>query len=246
VRFDLSGGAEAVGGRLRVWVDVVNRAESPVFDLLVDGELAGGFAKAPLDETLAPGERGRVELSFPPRVPRPGLHALILHVDFRTGEPPAPKDTTRSSQLGFLLLPLGGQPPPALALRVQPGEVVFRGQSRVELESLDGVDHTIQLRVHTARGLAAHPRELELALPGGGKTAVDVELLRSSAPDDTRHGILVEARVLDGPLSRTAVSVGVVDVRRRPNRVRSLARPLLAVAAAAVVAALLLEIRGRR
>jgi hypothetical protein len=246
VRFDLSGGAEAEGARLRVWVDLVNRSQSPVFDLRLDGELAGEFAEAPLDETLAPGERGRVELSFPARVPRPGLHALILRIDFRPGEPPAPKDSRRSSQLGFLLLPLGGQPPPALALRVYPGEVVFRGESRVELESLDGVDHDVQLRVHTAPGLAAYPRELELELPGGGSAEVAVKLLRSSAGDDTRHGILVEARLLDGPLARSAVSAGVVDVRRRPNRVRSLARPVLALAAAAVVAALLLEIRLRR
>lgn len=242
----MSGGAEVAEGRLRVFVDLENRGAAPVYDLAVDAELAGEFARASLDATVAPGERERVALGFPPRVPRPGLHALILRIDFRAGEPPAPEDTPRSSQLAFLILPLGGQPNPALALRVAQGDVVLRGTSRVQLESLDGADHRVQLRVHTAPGLAAHPRELELALPGGGRVDAELGLLRSGAGDHTRHGILVEARVLDGPVSRSAVSAGVVEVKARPNRVRSASRPALALAAAAIVAAIALEIRRRR
>ncbi|HEX9641405.1 MAG TPA: hypothetical protein VGB13_08825 [Candidatus Krumholzibacteria bacterium] len=244
VRFDVSGQIEGIGRQFVVRVGLHNREDTPAFDIRVDGELAGEFDRVVLDASLPGRGSSSVTLRFPGHLPRPGLHALILRVDFHSGEPPAAQGSTPLSQLAFLLFPIGGQPTAALGLEVEPAKMGVRGTSFVRVQALDGAAHRVELRVYTALGLAAYPDRYEAQLPPGGEVRIPVHLYRSGAPPGTRHGFLVEARVLDEALERTTVAAGMAEVGAEPTITRRLQWPLGSLAAACVIAALLLE--GRR
>ncbi|HSB62453.1 MAG TPA: hypothetical protein VLI67_12085, partial [Vicinamibacteria bacterium] len=121
-----------------------------------------------------------------------------------------------------------------------------RGDLAVGLESLDGSPHRVRLRVLTARGIRAETPPLEVDVPARGRATATVSLMRSGAARGTRHGILLVAETLGGPLKRTSVAGGVVEVAPDPAWMPLLRRPLVGVALLLLAAAAAIEVARAR
>jgi hypothetical protein len=104
----------------------------------------------------------------------------------------------------------------------------------------------VLLRVLTARGVRADSPPLEVEVPAHGTVTPTVALMRAGAPRATRHGILLVAGTLDGPLERTSVATSVVEIAPDPGRMPGLRRPLVVLALLLLAWAAVLEIRRSR
>ena len=225
---------------------VENQGDSKASPLTIVGELGAERRETRLGDGVAPGATERAVLRFPLEVPRPGLHALTLLLEWPVGPPPA--DGTlppMASQRAFLLLTLGVAAEPALRVLAPPLEMETRGTLAVGLESVDGASHRVSVRVLTPRGLNVLDPGGEVLVPAGGRVTAPVTLLRGSAPRESRQGIVVVASVLDGPLERTTVATGVVSLARDPARLPGMRTALWFVAAGLLGAAAYAEWKGR-
>ena len=243
---DVSGSVVSTSPRLEVRVVVANRGDRPAAPLEVAGELFGERRRARLAEGIAPGGSGAVRLEFAPRVPRPGLHALVLQLEHPVeGPPDGAGNPPVSSQRAWLLLALGANPTPSVRLAAAPVRLDVTGVLVVRAESADGAPHRVRVRAFTARGLRAEGDGALVEVPASGAATVAMTLVRAGAPRGSRHAVLLVAESLDGDLARTAVRAVPVEVAADPAvlpRIRSL---VLAVGFALVVAALALEWRRR-
>jgi hypothetical protein len=144
-------------------------------------------------------------------------------------------------QLSYLGFPLGASPAPAFELEVPAARIGWSGEVVAELRSLEGTPHRVALRLLTAPGLRAWPGTREVELPAGARRRVALGLLRTGAQPDTEQGVLIEARVLDGPLERTRVVASRVEVSPHRGRVPRLHTPLLVLSMLLLAGALAIE-----
>ena len=115
-RFEVTGSASSPdGASLEVTVDLQNQGDAKASPVTIQGELVAERREARLADGVAPGATERVVLRFPLEVPRPGLHALPLLLEWPVG--PRPADGTQAptaSQRAFLLVTLGAVAEPAV------------------------------------------------------------------------------------------------------------------------------------
>jgi len=211
-RFEVTGSADATDEALLVRVELKNVGDRPASPLTVRGELLGVRRETVINPGAASGETRVATLSFPLEVPRPGVHALTLLLEFPDIGGGAPGAEPTASQRAYLLLALGENAPPAVKVDAPVAHVETAGRMAVGVESVDGAAHRVRLRVLTPLGLRAGDVEAEVAVPAKGRAVSDVTLLRAGAPRPSQQGVLVVADVVDGPLARTAVSTGVVEI----------------------------------
>jgi hypothetical protein len=246
-RFEVSGVVAVTDEVLDVRVDVRNSGDAPATPLTVFGEMFGERRQAHFEAGLAPGQSTSAHLLFPLAVPRPGVHALPLLLEYPEGGPAdAAGNPPLASQRAYLLLALGGTSEPAVRIDAPEMRLDTRGELRVGLSSLDGSPHRVSLRVLTARGVRTDGPPLEVEVPARGTVAPTVVLLRSGAPRGTRHGILLVAGTLDGVLERTSVATSIVEIAPDPGLMPALWRPLVVLALLLLAQAALLEFRRYR
>jgi hypothetical protein len=205
------GGAVTPGSdALRVRLDLGNSGNKSLDGpIQVVGWLFGQRDEARLDEAIAPGKTKEVPLSFPPDVPRPGVHALTLLVSYSS-------QGVATSQCAYLLLGLGGTPEPAVRLSVGEAAFELRGSLEVGLESADGAPHEARLHVATPHGLRAEDPAAPVAVPAAGRVTARIPLLRVGAAHGSHHGVVVVAEAVDGPQARTSVATAIVHVLPDP------------------------------
>lgn len=241
-RFEVAGAVAVTEEDLDVRVEVRNTGDAPAAPLSVEGELLGERRQARLQGGLQPGQSGTVHLLFPLAVPRPGVHALVLLLEYpEEGPKDAAGNPPLASQRAYLLLALGATAEPAV--RIHPPELRLdtRGDLAVGLESLDGTPHRVRLRVLTARGIRAETPPQEVDVPARGRVDAVATLMRSGAARGTRHGILLVAATLDGPLERTSVATGAVEIAPDPAWTPRLRRPLALLALLLLAAVIVFE-----
>jgi hypothetical protein len=245
-RFEVSGTVEAAENGLAVRVSLKNVGDRGTGSVTVEGELLGRRQEGSLDQGVPAGESRSLLLRYPPEVPRRGVHPLTLLVDFTEPTPGADGSPPAESQRAFLLLALGANPPPAVRVDAAEGRLETRSSLAVGLESLDGAPHRVRLRVLTPHGLRAENPPADVGVPAVGRVLVTIPLLRSGAPRGSRQGVLVVAEASDGPLARTTVTTGVVEIAPDPALMPRLRRPLLVLAGLLLASAAALEFRRSR
>jgi len=219
-------------------VQLVNRG-SDARELQLTGELQGAVSRTDRAEPVPGGAELELGLEFPPHLDRPGFHAVLLRIASRAAG--AGDGDPLLHQLSYLGFALGASPAPALELEVAPARIGWSGEVVAELRSLEGTPHRVELRLLTAPGLRAWPGPREVDLPAGARLRVPLGLLRAGAEPDRRQGVLVEARVLDGPLERALVVASEVEVAPQRGRVPRLRTPLLVLSMLLLAGALVLE-----
>ena len=241
MRLDVAGDARAEAQRLSVSVALTNRGESSARTVDVEGELLGRRDEAHLTDGVAAGATRAVMLRFPLDVPRPGVHALALHLRYlSTAEP---EGAEPSSQRAYLLLALGASPPASVRMSVEPARVVYEGVARVRIESADGAAHRVRLRALAPRGLFALDPGEPVVVPAAGRVTAALRVLRAGAPLGSRAGIVVLAEDADGPLARTAAATGEVEVQPARPWLPRLREPVLVIALALMAGAVVIELR---
>lgn len=242
LRFDVSGNAlPGADGGVEVQLHLAYRGDRAAAGLVVQGELADEYDEARLD-TVAAGGTVTVTLRFP-TIPSPaGVHPVALRLDFA----PAGQPASALSQSAYLLLTVGGNPPPAVRLTPVPLELLDHAGLVVRLESTDGTAHRVRVRALPPRGLTAHPRSVDVDVPAQGTATVELPILRGAAPRPSRQGLVVLAETLDGAEKRTSVATASVDVRSDPALLPRLRVALAGLALLLAVAAGVVEWRRWR
>jgi len=240
-RLVVSGSTEVADEILDVRVDLKNEGDGPTGTLTVEGELLGRTQSAKLETGVAPGATQSVRLHYPMQVPRPGVHALTLLLEY-----PATGGTNMVSQRAFLLLALGANPPPAVKLTLPDTTLDSGARPRLGLESSDGQPHRVKLRVYTPRGLRGLAPLEPVEVPATGRVEAPLELYRGAAPRDTQQGILVVASSEDGELERTSVSTAVVRLQPDPALLPRLRPWLVGLLALLLSAAVAIEVQAIR
>jgi hypothetical protein len=241
VRLQWKAELRATARDLLVELELKNAGDAPARELYVEGELAGQRASAEL-ASLARGEDRLATLRFSPELPRPGRYALMLLIEHKE----LPADAPSRGERGYLLVELGAKPEPALSVRLEPVSLDVAGVLPVLLESADGAAHRAALRVLTPIGINVLEAPAEIQVPATGLARVPVKLIRGSAARGRRHGVIVVATPVEGPLERAAAAAGEVAVVADPAWLPRLRPVLIGVGALLLIAAGLLELRERR
>jgi len=242
LRFDVSAEIRKGAGVLDVEVRLHNRGDSPVRALFLEGELAGRRADAEL-AALKAGEARVLALRFPGYLPRPGRYALTFRIEYR---PDQPAEALPRDEWAFVLVELGAQPQPALAVRIEPLTLDVAGTANVVLESADGAAHRAGVRVLLPSGVNVLEAPLEADVPAAGEVRVPVRLVRGDAPRGRPHAMIVIAGPVDGPLERASVAKGEIQIASDPAWLPRLRPGLAALGALLLLAAIALELRARR
>jgi hypothetical protein len=245
-RFEVSGAVEATESEIAVRVSLKNVGDRATGTVSVEGEFLGRRREGTLDQGVPAGESRSLLLRYPPEVPRRGVHPLTLLLDFAEAASAANANPPTVSQRAFLLLALGANPPPAVRVDAAEGRVETRSSLAVGLQSLDGAPHRVHLRVLTPHGLRAENPPADVEVPAAGLVSVPIPLLRSGAPRGSRQGVLFVAEAADGPLARTTVTTGVVEIAPDPAIMPRLRLPLLVLAGLLLASAVALEFRRSR
>ncbi|HXB57505.1 MAG TPA: hypothetical protein VN461_22275 [Vicinamibacteria bacterium] len=245
-RFEVSGTVEATESEIAVRVNLRNVGDRATGSVSVEGEFLGRRQEGTLDQGVPAGESRSLLLRYPPEVPRRGVHPLTLLLDFAEAASPANASPPAESQRAFLLLALGANAPPAVRVDAAEGRLETRSSLAVGLESLDGASHRVRLRVLTPHGLRAENPPADVEVPAAGRVSVPIPLLRSGAPRGSRQGVLFVAEAADGPLARTTVTTGVVEIAPDPALMPRLRLPLWVLAGLLLATAVALEFRRRR
>ncbi len=231
-------------GELEVRVDLTNRGGASGA-LTVQGELAGHYDEARLAEGVAAGATAAVPLVFPREVPKPGVYAVVLLLDYAAAAP-AGVPTASLSQRAYLLLTLGATA--AAPVRLSAPEVTLRDRALlpVALQSADGKAHRIRLRVLTPRGLNPERLADEVAVPASGTATVSVPLLRGGVPRKSRQGLLLVAETIDGDVAQASTATTVVEVAEGRDLMPHWRDPFVIAAGLLLAAAAFLEWRHLR
>ena len=240
-RLDVGGSVEVAEGGIHVQVDLRNGGDAPATAVHVEGELMERQAQAQVLGIPA-GESRSIALHFPGGAPRPGVHALVLLLDYTT---PGPSGPTPVSQRAYLLLALGEMAEPAVRLSVGEARMTWSGLVDVSLESADGAPHRVRLRIEGPRGFRGDNPPREVDVPALGTVTAKVRVFRGTVPWASRQGILAVGSATDGPLARTTVATGIVEILPDPAWMPRLRRPLWALALALLGLAILFEARRR-
>jgi hypothetical protein len=241
VRLDVAGHVREEEGLLVVRVDLTNHGTTAARAVQVQGELLRARSEAALPGTLDAGATRAVELRLAVEAPRPGVYGLGLQLLYVPDGAEAGAEA--DSQRAYLLLALGANPAPSVRLSVPHARVARHTVVPVRLQSADGAAHRVRLRALAPRGLNALPPEEPVDVPAAGAATAPLRVIRAGAPPGSRAGIVVLAAEVDGPLERTAVATGRVEVVAPPApwlpRVRV---PLLVTALALLAAAVIVEL----
>jgi hypothetical protein len=241
VRLEVAGDVQELSGQLLARVQLANRGDAAATHVEVEGELLGTRRVAVLADPLPAGAARAVELAFSPDAPRPGVHALALHLRYRPEG--ALAAAPAASQRAYLLIAIGASPPPSVRIAVADARVARYAEVPVQLESADGAAHRVRLRVLSPRGVNALEPDAPLEVPAAGTATAPLRILGAGAPAGTRAGLVVLASEVDGPLERTAVATSRVEMAAPPPpwlpRWRA---PLLAGALALLAAAVVVEL----
>ena len=241
MRFEV-GGSVRTAEDLAVRVDVRNVGDQPVPSLNVTGELFGRREEARVEAAIAPGGKVSVTLRFPREAPRPGVHALVLQLEYPEGTTPDPSgNLPLAREPAYLLLALGEEAPPAVKVTASAVSIDAVGSLPVTLESTDGEAHRVRLRVLAQRGLLAVDPGTEVDVPEKGATTTMVALRRASALRGSSLGVLVLAEAVDGPVARTTAAAGEVKVVAEPGVLPRLRLGLFVLGAVLIAGALLRE-----
>lgn len=232
---------KAIEDGLEVRVDLTNRGDAHAAGVFVQGELLGDWEEGRLDAGIPPGGKASVSLRFEVEVTRPGVHPVVLRLEYQPQ--PGPEAV---SQRAYLLVSLGANPPPAVKVSAAQLRLRDRDSLKVRLESADGAEHKVRLRVLTPKGLNAESPEADVSVPARGEATVEVPVLRGSVPRPSRQGLLVVAGSTDGEQETTAVATTVVDVAPDPAWLPHLRRPVALLAFALLLAAVAWEILAAR
>jgi hypothetical protein len=242
----VGGSVEVAETGLSVRVTLKNAGDRATGAVNLEGELLGRQDVGRLEEGVPAGQARSLVLRYPPDLPRPGVYALTLLVDFAEATPGADSNTPTVSQRAFLLLALGASPEPAVKVEAAEGRLDTRSDLAVGLESQDGAAHRVRLRVLTPHGLRAENPIAEVAVPPAGRVSVPVPLYRANAPRGSQQGVLLVAETSDGPLARTAVATAVVDIAPDSAWLPRLRLPLFVLAVLLLLTAVALELRPGR
>jgi hypothetical protein len=212
-----------------VRVEVSNRGDAPAARLEVEGEIFGHHARSALPGALAAGATEPLWLHFPVAPPRPGVHALALHLAHAVdGAAPA-------SRRACVLLELGARAEPPILVAAAPASFETSGAVRLRLASADGRSHAARVRVLAPRGLNAL-EEPRVRVPASGAAEVSVPLIRTGASRrDRLELVVVAATETDGVAAAAIAETSVELVPYEPVLPR--VRPLLAAAGALLLAA---------
>jgi hypothetical protein len=205
----------------------------------IEGELFGDYAEASLFAGVQPGATQSVWLHFATPPPRPGVHAVALHLRY-----PAIDVHQPASLRAFLLLPLGGAAASPLRVSAATARFETTGALRVELSAADGATHSARVRVLAPRGLnvLASP---EVAVPAGGAAAVEVPLIRTGPSRSEKLDLVVLAATTTGGLESTATAPARVELFLHRPLLTRLRIPLAVAGALLLAAAIALELRRR-
>jgi hypothetical protein len=242
VRLRVAGDVREQGGQLRVRVDLTNDGDVAARGMQVEGELFEARSEATLTAPLAPGQTASVELSFAAAAPRPGVHGLALHLQYwpEVAAPSAPS----ISQRAYLLLALGQNAAAPVHVSVPDAQVTRYTEVPVRLTSADGAAHRVRLRALAPRGVNALPPDEPVAVPASGAAEAPLRVLRAGAPAGSQAGLVVMASEVDGPVERTAVGTGRVDIGAPAPWLPRMRAGLLGAALVLMAAAVAVELRG--
>jgi hypothetical protein len=229
VRLDVNGAVEPSAEGLLVRLEVSNRGDGAAARLDVEGELFGHYAETGLPGGVRGGATESVWLHFPAPAPRPGVHAVALHLRYPEGAAREPV-----SQRAYLLVAIGARAETPLATSASAAPFETAGTLRVEVRSADGAAHTARVRVLPPRGVNALAQP-EVAVPAGGAAVAQVPLIRTGPSRSERHELIVLASTAVEGVETTAVARAMVQlVPHRPWMPRL--RLPLAVAGAVLLA----------
>jgi hypothetical protein len=245
---EVKGSVVTTRPRLQVSVVVSNRGDHAVPSLEIAGELFGQRQKALLPSGVVPGGSGTVVLAFEAEHARPGVHALVLLLEYPIeGAPDAAGNPPLASRVSWLPVTLGADSGPALRLEPKPIVLEVKGPLEVAVGSTDGIAHRVRLRVVTPRGLRSDGEGLEVDVPARGAKVVALPLVRAGAARGTRHTVLLVAETV-GALVQTTVATATVQVADDPSLLPHWRIPILVLACLLLGVALGFEawIRSRR
>jgi hypothetical protein len=231
--FDVSGAFEPAPAGLIVRVGLRNVGTETAEDVRLHGELLGSHAEVNVSGALAPGATHDARLEFPEAAAVPGVHALVLRIEFERIE--GASDLAALGQWAYLLVAFGGPAAAAVQIEVPPSEVADTTVLPVKVRSADGRAHRVRLSLYVPEGLAAVPHRQTLDVPASGEVAARVRLIRSSARAGTRSGLLAVAVTEGEALVHTTVATGVTRAAADPALLPRM-RGVLVGAAAALLA----------
>lgn len=238
VRLGVSAGAvELAADHLGVSVQVRNDGTTAAGPVDVDGEIFDSHSLARVPDGIPPGQTRAVTLRFPPDVPRPGTYALSLLLDYASAGPSGPP----LSQRAYLLLALGEVESPAVRMRLGETRLDWAGVANVGLESADGQEHKVRLRLEGPRGLRVVDPDGEITVPAQGEVRTPIHVFRGTLPWDTVQGVLAVATSTDGPAARTTVVVATARVTPDPAWLPRIRKPLLLATLALLGAVIFVE-----
>jgi hypothetical protein len=240
-RLTVGGSVKSEDGALVVAVQVDNRGDAAVGPLVVSGELASRYDEVRAENGVAAGSWTEVTLRFPAEIEQVGVHAVALRLDYQS----PPRTGAWASQAAYLLVALGANPPAAVRITTRETEVETRGEVPVELESTDGRAHEVRLRLLTPKGLNPFGDAPPVMVPGTGRVAAPLGVLRAGAPRLTRQGVLIVATAVDGGEQSVAVAEGAVVLTKDPALMPRLRIPLLVLAMALLATAIGVEVYRR-
>lgn len=239
-RLTVTGTVASVEEELVVSVQVDNRGDVAVAPLVVHGELLGGYDEVQKDAGIAANSWTEAELHFPRAEARPGVHLVVLRLDYQS-----PQGGPWTSQAAYLLLSMGANPAPAVRVFVGETTVETRGRVAVELESADGRPHVARLRLLTPKGINPFGEAPDVNVPAQGRARAALEVLRGTAARGTRQGILVAATTTDGDEQTAAVAEGSVVVAADPALMPRLRIPMTVAGVVLLLAVIVAEVRRR-
>ena len=239
VRLEVAGVAQPGADGLLVRVDVTNRGDRAAGRLDVEGELFGQYAEASLPAGVQAGATQGVWLHFATPAPRPGVHALALHLRYPVIDVHEP-----ASQRAYLLLALGAQADSPLRLAAAPARFETAGTLRVELSATDGRAHVARVRALPPRGMNAL-EDREVTVPAGGAAWAEVPLIRTGASRSERLELIVLAATTTDGLESTATALARVELYPHRPLMPRLRIPLAVAGGLLLAAAVALELWRR-
>lgn len=228
---------------LDVRVDLKNRGDRAAAPLGIEGGLLGHKETGRLEDGVPAGASRSVVLRFPIADAPPGVHALLLSIEYSAASSGAAQ---AFSQPAYILIALGENPAPAVSVSVPDVRMDSVGRFEVSLSSQDGAPHHVSLRVQAPRTLRADPLESAVLVPAKGALPAEIKLFRVDAPWQSQQGLLVVATATDGGLVRATAATGVVHVLAEPARMPRLRKPLLGLALLLLAGAIVAELRRRQ